>query len=142
MKISSVWAVHTDISRAEDLVDGLNFTTPNDLFIRVGSWYYPKGKKLPSHVLKTFPRTATRTQEMTYVKRGSMRVPLYNDDKTFCRTTFLRRAIPPSLPLVDRAMKYSKMEPRYWKPRTACSPMLSRTRRNSPECTISSLLNG
>ena len=42
----------------EDWVEGLNFITPDDLFIQVGSWWYQKGKKLASHVHNEFDRTA------------------------------------------------------------------------------------
>ena len=71
------------IYRDQDWVEGLNFITPDDLFIQVGSWYYPKGKKLASHIHNSFPRTAKRTQEMTYVKRGSMRVLLYDEKRNY-----------------------------------------------------------
>lgn len=77
------------IYRDSDWVDGLNFITPDDLFIQVGSWYYPKGKKLASHIHKSFPRTAQRTQEMTYVKRGSMRVLLYDEKKNYLQDYIL-----------------------------------------------------
>jgi oxalate decarboxylase/phosphoglucose isomerase-like protein (cupin superfamily) len=71
------------IYRDSDWAEGLNFITPNELFIQVGSWWYPKGKKLASHVHKDFERSALRTQEMTYVKRGSMRVLLYDNDQNY-----------------------------------------------------------
>lgn len=71
------------IYRDQDWVEGLNFITPDDLFIQVGSWYYPKGKILASHIHNSFPRTAQRTQEMTYVKRGSMRVLLYDEKRNY-----------------------------------------------------------
>lgn len=69
------------IYRESDWVEGLNFVTPNELFVQVGSWWYQKGKKLDSHVHKDFAREATRTHEMTYVKKGSMKVTLYDNDK-------------------------------------------------------------
>jgi len=69
--------------RDEDWIEGLNFITPNEMFIQVGSWWYPKGKKLDSHIHNVFERSATRTQEMTYVKKGSMKVLLYDEDKNF-----------------------------------------------------------
>lgn len=71
------------IYRDEDWVDGLNFITPDELFIQVGSWWYPKGKKLASHVHNDFERSAMRTQEMTYVKKGAMRVLLFDDQKNY-----------------------------------------------------------
>jgi oxalate decarboxylase/phosphoglucose isomerase-like protein (cupin superfamily) len=71
------------IYRDSDWTEGLNFITPNELFIQVGTWWYPEGKKLASHVHKDFERTAMRTQEMTYVKRGSMRVLLYDNNQNY-----------------------------------------------------------
>ena len=71
------------IYRDDDWTEGLNFITPNELFVQVGSWWYGKGKKLQSHVHNDFERTAIRTQEMTYVKKGSMRVLLYDEDHNY-----------------------------------------------------------
>ena len=71
------------VYREEDWVEGLNFITPDELFVQVGSWWYQKGKKLASHVHNNFERKAMRTQEMTYVKKGSMRVLLYDEDQNF-----------------------------------------------------------
>lgn len=71
------------IYRDDDWVEGLNFITPNEIFVQVGSWWYPEGKKLASHVHNDFERKAMRTQEMTYVKKGSMKVFLYDEDKNY-----------------------------------------------------------
>lgn len=77
------------IYRDSDWVEGLNFITPNDLFIQVGSWWYKAGKKLSSHIHNDFKRVATRTQEMTYVKKGSMRVILYDENRNFLQDFIL-----------------------------------------------------
>jgi hypothetical protein len=77
------------IYRDKDWVEGLNFITPNELFIQVGSWWYPEGKKLASHVHKDFERKAMRTQEMTYVKKGSMRVLLYDEEQNYIQDFIL-----------------------------------------------------
>ena len=71
------------VYKEDDWVKGLNFITPDNLFVQVGSWWYDKGKKLDSHVHNEYERTATRTQEMTYVKKGSMRVLLYDEKHNF-----------------------------------------------------------
>jgi hypothetical protein len=71
------------VYRDSDWVEGLNFITPDEMFVQVGSWWYQKGKKLDSHVHNDFERKAMRTQEMTYVKRGSMRVLLYDEEKNY-----------------------------------------------------------
>jgi len=73
----------TIIYRDNDWIEGLNFITPNELFVQVGSWWYQKGHKLASHVHKDFKREAIRTQEMTFVKSGSMRVLLYDEEKNY-----------------------------------------------------------
>jgi len=67
------------IYRDDDWVEGLNFITRNELFVQVGSWWYNKGRKLASHVHNDFERSAMRTQEMTYVKKGSMKVLLFDE---------------------------------------------------------------
>lgn len=71
------------IYRDDVWTKGLNFITPDNLFVQVGSWWYNEGKKLDSHVHNDFKREAMRTQEMTYVKKGSMRVLLYTDEKKY-----------------------------------------------------------
>jgi len=67
------------VYRENDWVKGLNFITPNDMFVQVGSWWYDKGKILDKHVHKDFDRSAMRTQECVYIKKGSMRVTLYSE---------------------------------------------------------------
>jgi hypothetical protein len=69
------------IYRDEDWKKGLNFITPGEMFVQVGSWWYDKGKVLDKHVHKEFDRIATRTQECVYVRKGSMRVTLYTENQ-------------------------------------------------------------
>ena len=71
------------IYKDDDWVEGLNFITPDSLFVQVGSWWYQKGKKLDSHIHKEFDRVSSRTQEMTYVKSGSMKVTLYDEEMQY-----------------------------------------------------------
>jgi hypothetical protein len=65
------------IYRDEDWTKGLNFITPDELFVQVGSWWYDKGKILQAHSHNEFERSAMITQESVYVKSGSMRVTVY-----------------------------------------------------------------
>jgi hypothetical protein len=78
------------IYRDGDWIEGLNFITPGNMFVQVGSWWYQKGKKLDSHVHNEFKREAFRTQEMTYVKRGSMKVLLYDEEMQFLQDFILK----------------------------------------------------
>jgi hypothetical protein len=77
------------IYRDSDWVEGLNFITPGELNIQVSSWHYQEGKKLASHVHKDFERVVARTHEMTYVKRGSMKVLLYDEARRLLRELVL-----------------------------------------------------
>jgi len=71
------------IYRDSDWVKGLNFVTPDELFVQVGSWWYDKGRKLDSHIHKEFDRVANRTQETIYVKQGSVKVLLFSEKEVF-----------------------------------------------------------
>jgi hypothetical protein len=71
------------IYRNDDWTKGLNFITPDEMYIQVGSWWYDKGKKLDSHIHKDFDRNATRTQETIYVKKGSVKVLLFTEREDF-----------------------------------------------------------
>jgi len=79
------------IYRDKDWVKGLNFITPGELFVQVGSWWYDKGRKLDSHIHKEFDRTATRTQETIYVKQGSVKVLLFTEEEEFFQDYVLHK---------------------------------------------------
>ena len=79
------------IYRDKDWVKGLNFITPDELFVQVGSWWYDKGRKLDSHIHKEFDRNATRTQETIYVKQGSVKVLLYTEKEEFFQDYILHQ---------------------------------------------------
>ena len=82
-KITHNGQIISIIYRDSDWLKGLNFITPDEHFVQVGSWWYDKGKKLDSHIHKEFDRNATRTQESIYVKQGSLKVLLYTEKKEF-----------------------------------------------------------
>ena len=73
-KIEDNGAVLALVWRDSDWVDGLSFPTPDSWFVQVGLWQYPAGKKTRPHKHKHNERLVTRTQEGTFVKRGSMKV--------------------------------------------------------------------
>jgi len=78
-KITHDGIIISIIYRDEDWKKGLNFITPEDLFIQVGSWWYDKGETLDRHTHNEFERVSMRTQESVYVRKGSMRVTLYSE---------------------------------------------------------------
>ena len=68
------------VYKDEDWVEGLNFITDNNLFIQVGSWWYQKGKNLAKHQHNIVSRESNITQEMVFVKSGSMLASIYDKD--------------------------------------------------------------
>lgn len=90
-KITHNGQIISIIYRDSDWVKGLNFITPDEHFVQVGSWWYDKGKKLDSHIHKEFDRNATRTQESIYVKQGSLKVLLYTEKEEFFQDYILRQ---------------------------------------------------
>ncbi len=64
---------------AEDVWgEGLNFFSANDDFIQVGSWGYPSGKILAAHTHNIVDRKVPWTQEVLYVRSGSLLASIYD----------------------------------------------------------------
>ena len=77
------------IYKDSDWIPGLNFVTPDDMFVQVGSWWYDSGKELQKHCHKIYERVACLTQEAIYIKSGSLKVSLYTEDKIFFKDFIL-----------------------------------------------------
>lgn len=69
--------------RPEDWKQGLDFLTDDDKYLQVGTWYYPKGKKLDRHHHNIVERKSDITQECVVVMEGSMIVGVYDKNKKF-----------------------------------------------------------
>ena len=76
-----------------DWKKGLDFLTSDDLFIQAGTWWYNQGKILDSHIHNTFERITNITQEVVYVKRGSMKAFLFNERKEFVCDFILKKGV-------------------------------------------------
>jgi hypothetical protein len=61
--------------------DGLKFYTSDDKFVQVASWKYEEGKTLDAHSHKICERTSNVTQEVVIVKKGSIKVKIFNNDE-------------------------------------------------------------
>jgi hypothetical protein len=57
--------------------DGLNFFSQEDEYVQVGSWGYNTGTALKPHVHNHVPREVTVTQEVLYVRRGSIKARIF-----------------------------------------------------------------
>ena len=63
--------------------DSLSFFSKDEEFIQAGSWNYNKGKKLLAHTHNEVKRSVLYTQEVIYVKSGSLQAYIYDDDSNF-----------------------------------------------------------
>jgi hypothetical protein len=79
------------VYKDEDWVEGLNFITDNSLFVQVGSWWYQKGKNLAKHKHNIVPRECNITQEMVFVKSGSMKATIYDQEMVFIEEIILKQ---------------------------------------------------
>ena len=79
------------IFRDGDWASGLNFFTPDDLFLQAGTWGYEQGTSLARHRHLVYERTARKTHELVYMRRGSMKVTLYDDAKRPIEERVLRQ---------------------------------------------------
>ena len=60
--------------------DSLSFFSEDEESIQAGSWNYNKGKKLLAHTHNEVERSILFTQEVIFVKSGSLQAYIYDDD--------------------------------------------------------------
>ncbi|MFH1789414.1 MAG: hypothetical protein ABH834_08545 [Candidatus Altiarchaeota archaeon] len=70
---------------------GTRFFTPDDYSQQLGFIRQDKGDVIKAHCHKPNERTITLTQEVLFVRKGKVKVRLYDDDKTFVCDRVLRR---------------------------------------------------
>ena len=66
------------IPAAEAWSDGLQFFSPEEDFVQVGTWSYPRGKHLRAHAHNEAPREVRWTQEVLYIRRGRIRAHVFD----------------------------------------------------------------
>ena len=57
----------------------LSFFSGDDDFVQVGTWVYESGKKLAAHRHNVYPRASNRTQEVIFVRHGSLIARIYDE---------------------------------------------------------------
>ena len=77
--------------RNGDYPKGLTFFNNDNDFIQVGTWNYQKGAKVKNHRHKIFKRQALRTQEVIMVKKGKMKVAIYNEKDKLVKNIILKK---------------------------------------------------
>ena len=62
----------------EDWQEGLSFHSEDEEFIQVGAWGYDKGKELLAHIHNEVERKVYWTQEVLYIRKGSIEASVYD----------------------------------------------------------------
>lgn len=71
------------IVRSEFHEDGIKFITPDNSIIQMGYMSHEKGKKIQAHIHKPYKRETYGTQEVLFIKKGSVKADFFNKEKEF-----------------------------------------------------------
>ena len=78
------------IIRSEFDEPGITFFTPDSFSQQVAYMKHPKGKKIEPHVHNLIPRQVQYTQEVLFVKSGSLQIDLYSSKRKFISSHVLK----------------------------------------------------
>ena len=76
--------------RSEDWEEGLKFISQNEDSIQVGLWNYQSGKQLGPHRHVINKRKISRTQEVIFIKKGSLKAVVYDEEDQPVKSVRLR----------------------------------------------------
>lgn len=65
--------------------EGLSFFSNDDEFIQFGTWVYDEGRELLAHAHNRVDRTINITQEVLFVKQGSITAHIFNSKNEHVR---------------------------------------------------------
>ena len=78
------------VVQSDDWENGVHFVTSDEDYQQVGFWGYDKGQKSPAHIHLDRPREVPYTQEVLYIKQGSVRFDFYTKDKEVFKSVVLK----------------------------------------------------
>ncbi len=70
---------------------GIHFCTENEASQQIAFMRHPKGKEIIPHVHNPVERTITDTQEALFIRKGSLRVDFYTQDKKYLESRTLHQ---------------------------------------------------
>ena len=68
---------------------GIHFCTENDASQQIAFMRHPEGKEIVPHVHNSVDRHITDTQETLFIRKGSLRVDFYTQEKEFLESRTL-----------------------------------------------------
>ena len=75
---------------SKEFEEGLKFYSSDNDFIQLGTWKYDSGRKLLPHIHNNVERIVEWTQEIIYVKSGSVKASIYGVDEELVSEIFLK----------------------------------------------------
>lgn len=78
------------IVRREYSKPGISFFTPDELSQQLAYMHHPAGKVIDAHVHNPVPRSVTYTQETLFIRRGRLRVDLFDEQQNYLESKVLR----------------------------------------------------
>ena len=70
---------------------GINFFTPDDFSQQLAYMKHPKGKMIQPHIHNPVPRKVEYTQEILFIKSGSIRVDFYDLKQKYLESHILTK---------------------------------------------------
>jgi mannose-6-phosphate isomerase-like protein (cupin superfamily) len=77
------------IVRSDFHKEGISFFTPNELSQQLAFMRHPVGKTIQPHVHNPVPREVHYTQEVLFIRKGKIRVDLYDKKQTYLESRVL-----------------------------------------------------
>lgn len=69
--------------------EGIEFITPQNFILQLGSMTRPQGHKIPPHIHNPVRRETIGTQEALFIKRGKIEIDFYSFDKEYLQSRVL-----------------------------------------------------
>lgn len=79
------------ILRATYHAEGINFFTPDNFSQQLAYMSRPAGYVIAPHIHNVVARQIMLTQEVIYIKSGSVRVDFYDDDKKYLESRLMNK---------------------------------------------------
>lgn len=77
------------ILRADFQPEGIEFYTDDDSAQQVGAMAWPKGRVILPHMHNLVDRTVSRTQEVLVIRKGKVRVDLFDESRNYLESRIL-----------------------------------------------------
>lgn len=91
LEIRKAEVLYAIVVKSDEVEDGLKFYTQESDFLQMGTWKYPRGKALKAHAHKICERTSNLTQEFIIVKKGALRLDVYDKSDALLTSVTMRQ---------------------------------------------------